>query len=253
MFETAVFKPQAAAAHGRIRLLTVSVAFHSVAVVGIVVASVATVRFPQDAPRESSILNPIPVVSIPMPKGTPNATPVPVKPQPHPAQPVTRQATAPSTDVAPSIVPSTQPQVASSDSALTSTSGDIGSGPAGPRGVENGSDVGVDVGQTPVSAAPVPDVIYHAGADVKPAVVIQRVDPLYPRVAIASRMSGVVVIHCIIDKSGGIRDPQVMSSTFTPFNQPAVDAVRQWRFSPGTMRGQPVDTYFDLTVRFTMR
>jgi protein TonB len=104
-----------------------------------------------------------------------------------------------------------------------------------------------------VNDAPVPDVIYRPGADVKPAVVIQRVDPLYPRLAIAARMSGTVVIHCVIDKSGNIREPQVMSSTFTAFNQPAIDAVQQWRFSPGTMRGKPVDTYFELTVRFSMR
>ena len=255
MFETSVFKPQAAAAHGRISLLTVSVAFHSLAVVGVVVASVATVRFPKEAPRETSILSPIPVVSIPMPKGTPDATTTPVKPQPQPAQPVTRVATAPPTDVAPSTVPNTTPQLASTDAPATSTSGtgEPGNGPYGQRGVANGSDIGIDIGQTQVSEAPVPDVIYRPGADVKPAVVIQRVDPLYPRVAIAARMSGTVVIHCVIDKSGNIREPQVMSSTFTAFNQPAIDAVQQWRFSPGTMRGKPVDTYFELTVRFSMR
>jgi TonB family protein len=41
-------------------------------------------------------------------------------------------------------------------------------------------------------------------------------------------------------------------STFAAFNQPAIDAVTHWRFAPGTYRGQVVDTYFELTIRFKL-
>jgi hypothetical protein len=37
------------------------------------------------------------------------------------------------------------------------------------------------------------------------------------------------------------------------FNQPVIDALRQWTFAPGTLHGSPVDTYFELTITFTPR
>ena len=67
------------------------------------------------------------------------------------------------------------------------------------------------------------------------------------------RVNGWVIVECIIDKTGHIRDARVIKSSFTPFEQPALDAVQQWVFSPGTLRGQPVDTIFDLTVAFQVR
>jgi len=68
-----------------------------------------------------------------------------------------------------------------------------------------------------------------------------------------SRMSGSVTVECIIDKTGHIRDVRVVKSSFTAFDQPAVDAVQKWVFAPGTLHGQPVDTIFQLTVVFQVR
>jgi protein TonB len=83
--------------------------------------------------------------------------------------------------------------------------------------------------------------------------VLRRVEPLYPRAALTSRLSGVVVLGCIVDKEGRIRDAHVVRSTMAIFDQPALDALQQWRFTPGVFRGQPVDTWFELTVAFQPR
>jgi len=83
--------------------------------------------------------------------------------------------------------------------------------------------------------------------------VIRRVEPLYPRAMLLGHINGVVVLQCIIDKSGHVRDVRVESSSFAAFEQPAIDAVQQWVFMPGTLRGQPVDVIFELTVRFQVR
>jgi periplasmic protein TonB len=80
--------------------------------------------------------------------------------------------------------------------------------------------------------------------------VIHRVDPAYPATMIRARMGGWVVLQCIIDKSGHIRDVSVVRSSFGAFEQPAIDAVQKWLFTPGTLRGQPVDVIFELTVKF---
>jgi hypothetical protein len=45
----------------------------------------------------------------------------------------------------------------------------------------------------------------------------------------------------------------VATSSFGAFEQPAIDAVRQWVFAPGTLNGQAVDTIFELTVRFQVK
>jgi protein TonB len=66
-------------------------------------------------------------------------------------------------------------------------------------------------------------------------------------------MSGTVRLHCVIDRNGRPREAEVVSSTFNVFDQPALDALQRWTFAPGTLRGQPVDTYFELTIRFTLR
>ena len=71
--------------------------------------------------------------------------------------------------------------------------------------------------------------------------------------ALVGHISGSVVVECVIDKSGHIRDVHVAHSTFGAFEQPAVDAVQQWLFTPGTLNGQPVDTIFQLTVQFVVR
>ena len=59
-----------------------------------------------------------------------------------------------------------------------------------------------------------------------------------------------VVVECIIDQTGHVRDARVVSSSSPLFNQSAIDAVLQWQFMPGTLHGRSIDTIFDLNVTF---
>ena len=88
--------------------------------------------------------------------------------------------------------------------------------------------------------------------DVKAPVVIKRVSPPYPPLAVRAHMNGFVIVECIIDRTGAIRDAKVVKSSSMMFDQAALDAVQQWQFAPGTLHGQAVDTIFDLTVTFTI-
>ncbi|HUO84986.1 MAG TPA: energy transducer TonB, partial [Thermoanaerobaculia bacterium] len=63
----------------------------------------------------------------------------------------------------------------------------------------------------------------------------------------------IVILQCIIDRSGTIRDVQVLLSPHPLLSVSAEEAVRQWKFRPGTLGGQPVDVIFNLTVRFEMQ
>jgi protein TonB len=77
------------------------------------------------------------------------------------------------------------------------------------------------------------------------------VKPQYPQIAVQARMQGTVELHAIISKEGAIESLQVVSGH--PFlARAALDAVRQWRYRPYLLNGQPVEVDTQITVNFTL-
>jgi len=253
MFETSVVRAQAVAAPRRAGLLSMSIAFHSFVAAAAVAMSIQTSSFPPDAPRQMSMFRDVlPMVEPPLPKGNPNVARTPAPPQPPAARNVQTAPPQTQQEVTPQHIPNSVPTVGSDN--VGPNDGDThGSGDR--WGVPDGDEHSVDVGQAIVPqlqvAAPTGPLV--AVGDVHAARVLSRVEPKYPPLAIHNRMPGVVRVHCIIDKNGNISDPEIVSSTFPVFNQPVLDALRQWTFAPGTLHGNPVDTYFELTITFTPR
>ena len=251
MFETAVVHAQARRPQQRVGLFTASVALHSAVAIAAIAISIQSISFPTSAPNQIEIFTPM--VPLPMTGGggaVKPATPEPPKPQPAAQQ----QITAPPQPTAPTTVPDAVPTVASSAEPGPIGTGPVGtgSGPVG-TGIGEGPGPGTGIGEGPGIGDAVPDVIFQPGADVRSAVVLSRVQPGYPPIALRARLGGLVTVHCVIDRNGRIRDPQVIRSTSSMFDQAAVDAVKQWTFAPGTMHGKAVDTYFELTVTFAVR
>lgn len=253
MFETSVVRARTVAGERRVGLLSASIAFHSLAAVAIIFAGLRSVTFPTNMPAQKDMWRPAFIPTVPPPQGNPNGGgPKPQQPKPA-AQPPVR----PQQQTAPNTVPDQVPTVPTPATTVSTDTGPItgsGDGPGlvpGPRGVPDG--VPESVGELPATPSPATTLYRPDGLEVKEPVAIHRVQPLYPRVAIVSKRAGFVIVECVIDKSGEIRDAQVIQSSFAAFNQPALDAVRQWRFLPGTLRGKPVDTIFDLKVTFTIQ
>jgi protein TonB len=94
--------------------------------------------------------------------------------------------------------------------------------------------------------------IYTPGGEVKAPVLIRRVEPEYPAVMQRSRMRALVVVRCVIDKFGRVRDPEIVVPAMAPFNQSVLDALREWRYTPGSRRGQAVETYLEVKVTFQL-
>ena len=239
MFETA----RVHTAQRHIGILTVSAFAHVAIVAAVIAASVASTRLPVDPPRQMMPL----VVAPPLPLAAGSPAPVHPKPKPAPvhAAPrppvvVTTPQSIPDHIVPP--LPATPAPV--EDTISTSTS----------EGVRDGVPGGLPP-ELATAPPPSPDAAgpLRVVGDVKAPVVIRRVEPVYPRVALFAHMNGWVNVECIIDRSGHVRDVQVIGSSFPAFEQSAVAAVQQWVFSPGTLNGRPVDTIFDLRVRFEVR
>lgn len=77
---------------------------------------------------------------------------------------------------------------------------------------------------------------------------IKKVEPIYPPIARSARMEGTVAVDAIILKDGTVSDVKILSSSNPMFNQSVIDAVRQWRYTPGNQ-----DVVLTVTVNFTLR
>jgi protein TonB len=83
------------------------------------------------------------------------------------------------------------------------------------------------------------------------AQLISRIEPHYPPLARQLRLSGTVVLHAIIGRDGTINGLEVVSGS-PYFVQAALDAVRQWRYHPTLLDGEPVEVETTITVMFRL-
>jgi TonB family protein len=250
MFETSVVQARAKAAARRPLLFSLSIGAHAAAVIGVVTMSVAGVTLPDRAPNQLRV--PVFFHLPPMlgDGGTPKRSPAGAPPPPQ------KRPAAPSTAVAPRTLPEHVAEVASTQSTSSDTGPATGdstnTGPAGTPGVPWGTKDGV-IPDGPPATSDEPAKIYQLSGDVKAPVVLHRVMPPYPEIARRMGLNGFVIVECIIDRSGQVRDARVVRSSFAAFEQPALDAIHQWKFAPGSLNGAPVNVQFDLTVTFQVR
>jgi protein TonB len=94
----------------------------------------------------------------------------------------------------------------------------------------------------------------RVGGDVKAPIKVKQIPPVYPELARKARIQGVVIVEAVIDREGNVIRAKVLRSpgAHFGFDQAAIDAVKQWKFKPGTQNGKPVDVIFTLTVIFKL-
>lgn len=81
--------------------------------------------------------------------------------------------------------------------------------------------------------------------------ILNRVQPRYPSIAIPLRLEGDVVVRAIVGRDGTMQEVQALSGH--PILIPAaMDAVKQWRYRPYILNGQPIEVETQITVRFRM-
>jgi protein TonB len=253
MFDTSIVRGHSSTAERNAGLFTLSIAFHSAIIVAALAAGLRATGFPDHPPNQMELFRFHEAVTLPPALGSDH----PGSAKPAPAQQAHPVPAIPSTPVAPNTVPEAIPTVAQAQSDpgnQASTGGEAGTGGtgSGPLGVPWGSPIGI--GDAP-AANSLPDAAgpLVISGDVKPPVAIHRVQPVFPEIARRAHKGGVVTLLCVIDKSGAVVNARVVNSSFAAFDQPALDAVRQWRFVSGSLHGRPVDTFFELTVTFTLQ
>jgi protein TonB len=81
--------------------------------------------------------------------------------------------------------------------------------------------------------------------------ILHQVQPQYPPIARAARVAGAVVIKATIGKDGTMKDLQVVSG-HPMLVQAALEAVKQWRYKPWVLNGEPVEVDTVITVNFNL-
>jgi TonB family protein len=126
----------------------------------------------------------------------------------------------------------------------------------GARGVETGVLGGLDLPGNGLAVEPPPPppvsrepIRLHAGMQAPRKIV--NVPPRYPTHAQLAHIEGVVVLDAVIDQTGRVTDVHITRS-IQALDQAAIDAVRQWGFTPTLLNGEPVSILLTVTVRFTL-
>jgi len=123
-----------------------------------------------------------------------------------------------------------------------------------PGGIAGGTMAGV-LGSVINKAAPPPPKVtpkrVMVGGNVQAARLVNKVQPLYPPLARQTRISGTVKLHAIIGKDGSVQQLQMVSG-HPLLVQAALDAVRQWRYQPTLLNGEPVEVDTEIDVIFSL-
>jgi periplasmic protein TonB len=87
---------------------------------------------------------------------------------------------------------------------------------------------------------------------IQEAKLIHRVEPVYPKIAIVTRVSETVILDLLIDEEGNVANVTVLKG-HPLLNAAAVQAVKQWKYSPTIQNGEPVQVQATVTIFFRMR
>jgi protein TonB len=116
------------------------------------------------------------------------------------------------------------------------------------EGVVSAGDFGP---AAPAATREAPHKPVSMSGGVMEALLLNRVQPDYPKIAEAMRLSGPVVLSAIIAPDGSIQSLRVVSGS-PILAAAAQQAVRQWRYKPTMLNGQPVEVETLITVNFVL-
>jgi len=92
----------------------------------------------------------------------------------------------------------------------------------------------------------------RVGGKIRPPKKIKDVQPVYPDVAKTARVAGMVIVEATIGADGKVIGAKVLRSV-PMLDQAALDAVKQWEYSPTRLNGKPVPVKITVTVNFKLQ
>lgn len=122
-------------------------------------------------------------------------------------------------------------------------------------GIDGGIQSAIDsVGASAALPPPPPEPArpVRVGSGIRMPVKVVDVAPVYPAIARTAHVQGVVILEAVLDAQGAVESARVLRSV-PLLDQAALDAVRQWRYTPTQLNGRPVPVIITVTVNFMLQ
>jgi len=136
---------------------------------------------------------------------------------------------------------------------VMSAGGVVGGVPGGVPGGQMGGVIGGIISSTPVASLPkvaTPQRV-RVSQGVSQGLLVRKVNPTYPPLARQARIQGTVTLEAEISKDGSIENLRLVSGH--PMLAPAaIEAVKQWKYKPYLLNGEPVAVQTTVIVTFTL-
>jgi len=132
------------------------------------------------------------------------------------------------------------------------SAGVVGGVPGGVPGGSMGGVMGSILNSTPTVAPKIatPQRV-RVSSGVSTGMLVRKVPPAYPPLARQARIQGTVILQATISKEGAIENLQLISGH--PMLAPAaIEAVKQWKYKPYLLNGEPVEVETQVQVNFTL-
>ena len=136
------------------------------------------------------------------------------------------------------------------DTASSQGSGSAGGAGTG-LGTGNGGGSGSGIGDG--SGGGTGGGPYRPGSGIDPPRLLREVKAVYTEEGRRRSITGDVLLEIVVRRDGSVADVSVLRGLGAGLDQRAVEAVRQWRFSPARRFGTPVDVVVEVAVEFTLR
>jgi protein TonB len=217
----------------------VSIAIHSVVIALVVLAQVFDIGA-LPTPRDVlAFVRPVTIISPPLP------------PPPQPAAPTAASHPGAAPDAAPveaprGVIPETALNGVHTERTDRGIVDNVERGGSADFGtIGHSSSV-----PTPPPPAPPTQPVRIFGGIRAPRKIVD-VQPEYPPLARAARQQGIVILETVIDARGQVDSVRVLRG-YPLLDQAAIDAVKQWRFTPTLLNGQPIPVVMTVTVNFVL-
>jgi protein TonB len=91
-----------------------------------------------------------------------------------------------------------------------------------------------------------------AAEGMEPPVPVRTVAPKFPEEMRRNGSAGLVTVSCLIDEKGNVTEPKVVKSSNEAFSEPAIEALKKWKFKPAKKDGEAVAIRVNIPVQFTI-
>jgi protein TonB len=237
LFRDVAFRPPSVRSR-RSPVVVVSIAAHALAVVGVLVATAIAPEILPTPRQALAFYEPARLIDIELPPPPPSTRPIAAPPDAPTVSPHAAPVVAPASIVPESWAPATE---RAGDGVVSGVESSLGT-----------NIVGVPEALPPAPAVttPIDPVRLHSG--IKPPEKTVNVPPVYPELARAAQVEGIVILEAVIDASGAVTSARVLRG-HPMLDQSALDAVQRWKFTPARLNDEVIPVVMTVTVRFTLR